>query len=431
MSKIFTALLILVLSVSVWGCKDDATSVSISPQIEGTVLDDETNQPIAGATITTTPASVSIITDANGNFLIKDLQAIEYSVNASASGYFDKSVVVATHEGAKTTAVIKLRSYQSANRPPNMPVLNSNGVINADSTVTGSLTWSATDPDANALVFDVYWGETSGELTKILTATQLTSHIVRELKLDKSYFWKVVAIDPYGASTESDITLFKMTAAPVINDVVLMLKFDGNTTDSGPNKLNGTGQNVTYTTGHDGKANGAVLFNTENAIVNVPYNSKLNLNNSFTISFWIKPLDGYGIVVPGCNTIDVIGRWYGEQKSISEFVCAISSTGSFGFYTGVGNDLDYSFPGIYIPTTSWKNITVVYTNGTAKFYENGEYINRASMYAPNVSTLPLRIGGNRAPNNNSNFSCFYGAIDNLYIYNKALTDSEIIQIVQE
>lgn len=67
----------------------------------------------------------------------------------------------------------------------------------------------------------------------------------------------------------------------------------------------------------------------------------------------------------------------------------------------------------------------------ANFYENGEYITQQAMGAPNSSSLPLRIGGNRAPGTSYNFSSFYGAIDNLYIFNKALTNAEISKIIQK
>ena len=430
MSKIFTALLILVLSVSVWGCKDDATSVPIPPQIEGYVYDDVTLEPVPNATVSTIPPSVTILTDTVGKFLIKNLAEGTYEVDVQATGYYAKSIQVEVEKGEKTRAIIKIHSYKSDNKAPTAPIISSTVEDENDSLVTAVLSWTASDPDDHALVYDVYWGNSESSMTPILTGTAQLTTRVEHLVSGNKYYWKVVARDIYDASASSTVTLFQGFSS-LYYGLIARYYFDGNTDDSGPNGLNGIGENISYTEGHDGKANGAVYFDVKNAIINVAYDPKLDLGSNFTISFWLKPKSGYGSVVPGCNTVDVIGRWFGEQKLVSEFVCAISTTGSFGFYTGVGSSLEYYFPNINISSNYWKNVTVVFKNNKADFYENGVYLTSSSISAPNASTLPLRIGGNRAPNTDNNFSTYFGAIDNLYIYNRSLTSSEVLKIVQK
>lgn len=432
MSKLLAAIFVFALVFSVWSCKDDATSVTISPQIEGTVYDDETNEPIQGATITTVPASVSIMTDANGKFLIKDLNAGEYTINAEATGYYNKATIVATKAGIKTTADIKMRSLKAGNTPPNVPVISSSGIVNNDNTVTATLTWSATDPESNSMVYDVYWGDAADNLTKILSATTATKHILTNLIVAKPYFWKVVATDIYGASTSSEITQFSMTAAPGAVDAVLMMTFDGNTNDYSPNKLNGTGEQISYVAGHDGKANGAVYFSGNNSIVTVPYNAKMNLSNSYTIALWIKPNTGYGYFPDNNPNVTFLSRWYGGVYQSCSYMYSIHpGTGIFRAYHSTGTGYRCIESTSTIPVGVWTHIAFVFSNQTITFYMNGDYIGESAMNSPLSSVEDLTVGGLRHQGNTTNENSFTGSIDNLYIYNKALTAQEIAKMVSK
>lgn len=432
MSKLLAAIFVFALAISVWGCKDDATSVKISPQIEGTVYDDETNEPIQGATITTIPASVSILTDANGKFLIKDLNVGEYTINASANGYYNKATIVATKEGVKTTADIKMRSIKSDNTPPNEPVISSSGVINNDSSVTGTLTWSATDPENNALAYDVYWGESTNSMTMILSATKLTSHVLSNLVLGKTYYWKVVATDIYGASTSSEIAQFSMTATPLPDGIVLMMTFDGNTKDSSPNRLNGNGEQISYVAGHDGKANGAVYFNGNNSLVTIPYKSLMNFSDSYTIGLWIKPSTGYGNY-PGDNpNVTFLSRWYGGVYQSCSYMFSIHpGTKIFRAYHSTGTGYRCIESTSTIPEGVWSHIAFVFSNQTITFYMNGEYVGESVMNSPLSSVDDLTIGGLRNPGKKTNENSFTGSIDNLYIYDRALTAQEITKMLSK
>lgn len=76
--------------------------------LEGQVVGDETGDPIEGATITTIPATVTASTDAEGRFVIDNIEAGEYTVIAQTSGYESNSVTVAVESGETRQVTLRL-----------------------------------------------------------------------------------------------------------------------------------------------------------------------------------------------------------------------------------------------------------------------------------------------------------------------------------
>jgi len=77
--------------------------------ISGTVTDMSTGNPIAGASVSTQPATTTVTTDAQGNYAISDVEQGYYTVTASASGYFDESANITVTAGQTTTCNLELQ----------------------------------------------------------------------------------------------------------------------------------------------------------------------------------------------------------------------------------------------------------------------------------------------------------------------------------
>jgi hypothetical protein len=112
-------------------------------------------------------------------------------------------------------------SFQ-VNSNPGVPALTvpANNAINVSS--TAAMTWTCTDPESDALTYDVYLGTTA---TPAAVASGLTAaSYTPALAYTTTYYWKVVAKDPYGGSATSAVGSFTTGAAPA--DPIV--KFVGN-----------------------------------------------------------------------------------------------------------------------------------------------------------------------------------------------------------
>lgn len=77
--------------------------------LQGTVLDFETGQPIAGAGVTTSPATDAIVTGADGGFTVSDALVGSYTITGSRSGYLTNTATVSVRQGRTAQATLFLR----------------------------------------------------------------------------------------------------------------------------------------------------------------------------------------------------------------------------------------------------------------------------------------------------------------------------------
>ncbi|UCC97872.1 MAG: LamG domain-containing protein, partial [Phycisphaerales bacterium] len=162
----------------------------------------------------------------------------------------------------------------------------------------------------------------------------------------------------------------------------------------------------------EGQLGGAIEFNGSNSYVSAPH---IPLNSrSFTIAMWVNPVlytDQqviFGQHQTGSQNLSIHFRLYGPN----------SGRVRMGFYS---NDLDTS--GNTIQENNWYHLTFWYDfeNQNRRIYVNGAQEAEGSA-GPFLGTSgETRIG---QWNNNQ---WFRGIIDDVRIYSRALTDSEIIQ----
>lgn len=82
--------------------------------IQGTVVSSAGSTPIAGANITTNPATQSVTTDSQGKFTIANISAGSYTVNAAAAGYQNGSQTAQVSAGDTAVIAIVLTPTQTA-----------------------------------------------------------------------------------------------------------------------------------------------------------------------------------------------------------------------------------------------------------------------------------------------------------------------------
>ncbi|OHA21804.1 MAG: hypothetical protein A2849_02635 [Candidatus Taylorbacteria bacterium RIFCSPHIGHO2_01_FULL_51_15] len=171
---------------------------------------------------------------------------------------------------------------------------------------------------------------------------------------------------------------------------------DGTATDASGSGNHGVLQNgPTSTTGKIGQA---LSFDGVDDAISLP---NITLGNTHTISMWINavsPLDTYGGLFVNGNAS--AGLYFMGDTRVVRF---------YGFGTN-NND---SAP---VSTDSWHHVAVVKNGGTATLYIDGKATNR---YSEAIGYTANSIG------NDSQGEAFHGAIDEVRVYNRPLSDSEI------
>ena len=204
--------------------------------------------------------------------------------------------------------------------------------------------------------------------------------------------------------------------------------FNGNANDLSGNGNNGTIYGATLTSDRFGTINKAYSFNSTNQnYININYNYQLT-SLIGTISVWIKSSSSFGN-----EQRCIFGQPYGQpQLSVNGNYCNSSNNASL-YFSNLNQSIDKGVcSNSSVIDGSWKLITVVYSSDSMNMFVNGvlvnSFINGTTLLA-NSCVANLNIGGFSTsqvcgfPATTSQF--FNGLIDDIGIWNRALTQSEI------
>jgi hypothetical protein len=182
---------------------------------------------------------------------------------------------------------------------------------------------------------------------------------------------------------------------------------------------NGTPRvSTTYAAGKVGQAFQFSTFNgSASTQVNVADSPSLRLTNGLTIDAWINPN------APGVadNPILVKGNLSSanSQPYSILFVNAGASDNRIIFRVGNASTFDSVVSNSNILLNTYTHVAVTYDGTTMSIYVNGslDAFKTTTIGTLNQNSLPLAIGGGAAD--------FSGAVDELEIYNRALSQTEI------
>jgi hypothetical protein len=191
---------------------------------------------------------------------------------------------------------------------------------------------------------------------------------------------------------------------------------NGDATDASGNGLNGSLVGTTPTTDRYGNAGGALLFVNDTDRVICGNAPAFNFSGPFTISAWVN-VNGTranSYIVAKYNTAAGAAHSYGLGVAGVPY--------PYGF---VGNDFGYAdLIGFAAPmnVNQWYALSCVYDGATLSLFSNGDLIAQTFVgaFPPFVNDAPLTIGGT--------YDGFVigGAIDDVRIYDHALTQADIV-----
>ncbi len=264
------------------------------------------------------------------------------------------------------------------------------------------------------------------------------------------------------ANLRRAVSTFKTSLIQEVSvaNLVAQWKFEGNANDATANGNNGVlkmGPNgaaptfpaapATGTTlpvlvaDRFGRAGQAYEF-AGGGYIEVPYKAALN-PQALTISLWCKRTDSHAN-----NYLVSLNRWTGYKLQLQDFgkpFLTVNTT-----VTIADRDADTGI----VPLNTWTHIVASYVDGTMKFYINGALVKTYTDAKGAIKAVPQQVNlciGQQLPSNIYNSvptggqvdkdgkpdlayfqyyepAFFLGQMDDIRIYNRALTDAEVTSI---
>ncbi|HEX6941277.1 MAG TPA: FlgD immunoglobulin-like domain containing protein, partial [Gemmatimonadaceae bacterium] len=117
------------------------------------------------------------------------------------------------------------------NNPPNVPVIVTPADGATGLAVNTKISWQASDPEGDALEYDVYFG-TAADPPAVRLDQQATTHDPGKLAASTTYRWRIVARDVKGHETSSPVWQFSTASTTSLPPSIPTLGYpaDGSTT---------------------------------------------------------------------------------------------------------------------------------------------------------------------------------------------------------
>ena len=163
-----------------------------------------------------------------------------------------------------------------------------------------------------------------------------------------------------------------------------------------------------------GKYGSALVFDGVDDKVVVPDSNSLDLTNRLTLEAWVYPTTA----MSGWDTILM------KEQPPGNLLYALYANGDNNLpygYIYINGEQGLSGAGT-LPLNTWSHLALAYDGATLRFYVNGQLVgSKAQTGSIPVTSGPLGIGGNNIWAN----EYFSGRIDEVRIYNRALSQPEI------
>jgi hypothetical protein len=217
-------------------------------------------------------------------------------------------------------------------------------------------------------------------------------------------------------------------AAPTTTGLVLGYDFDTDTgtlaRDSSPNGINGTYRNTTAeaarTPGVPGRGSAIRLDGTQHQWISVPERNALDVNR-----FTLAALVSY----TGVQNDKTLGRWEVIEKANAYWV-NVRVDGHVrvgGFFGGCANpSWKYLDSTVTVPVDTWTHVAATYNGSRLVVWVDGARAgSRAVTGATCSNNEPLAVGAKNAPAKNVLEAFWDGRLDDIRIYRRALSATEI------
>jgi hypothetical protein len=281
-----------------------------------------------------------------------------------------------------------------------------------------NLAWSRS-PSANVGGYKLYYGMASRSYSASVDVGNNTAYQFTGLPDNTVYFFSLKAYNvsrtlESGFSNEVNSNgVVTVSYSSTSGGLVASYGFEEangiKVIDASGNRNHGKIRQATRTKGRFGKA---LLFDGVNDWVTVKDSAALDLSGSFTLEAWIKPKSVRRSSIIFKQAID------GSVYDLYAFQDADLPVSSFNDGTGYSVISNVN----QLPTKGWVHLASTFDGTVQKLFVYGVEVSSSSAQKASIapSNDVLRIGGNSVWGD-----YFRGVIDEVRIYNRALTSEEI------
>jgi len=227
-------------------------------------------------------------------------------------------------------------------------------------------------------------------------------------------------------------SIFKLYAQVNLNNgLMAYYPFDGNPNDVSGNNNNPVFNNATLTTDRNGQANKAYYFNGVNNYMQIPNAPTINGGTQISLCAWVKPMGFYQGPCHGNSILmkgdgDFLPGNYDLRFDDAQYTAANCSSNIVdeaheNFYSSLESVAGGYSP--YIQKNTWYSVIATYDGNRAKLYVNCNLVADQSLNGQTFTNdFDLFFG---RLNNDQYPYWFNGALDDIRIYNRAITQDEV------
>lgn len=251
-----------------------------------------------------------------------------------------------------------------------------------------------------------------------------------DTKIDLN-LWLINPNDP-SYDQEVEVIIHRVDYYPALpfEGLVAYYPFNGNANDESGNGNDGiiNGQS-TFVADRFNIPNKAFSLNnpvrnfsiSNNNLINCGHGSSLQMGNAMSISIWFNSKQG-----------NVFGSYLLNKANAYEYAIGWDVQGFFAIIGGDLSNQDLVATSFNPQANTWNNVTVTWQYpGDMKLYVNGMLRNSNQTTHTMFPTNEDLVLGCRAPSGQPSIRHFDGIIDDVRIYNYALSETEIQQLFHE
>ena len=365
---------------------------------------------LAGASVEIDGTTASVVTVVSGT-------EITFTAPAKAAGDYD---IVLTNGDNTTATFVNGMSY---NGVPSWTTAAGNlGTFPAGSTIP-TITLVATEPDSGVVSYSVTTGALPTGLT--LTGADIDGTVPSPAGQTTYNFSITASDDENQESTERAFNIVVyLQVTNIVDDVdpfdgngVALYQLNGDATDESGNYDGVVTGTLSYETGVFGQAG---VFNGSNTGIQTGVQQG---TNPFTWSAWLKPDN----ITSNQYAMSVYNPAAGANSC--QFYLLVQGG---NFKIGGYNGAEYIFTS---PATigTWAHLVLTYDGTGIVGYLNGAALGgKMTIPTPILATQQTLLGGTQGAGNNVPSQAWYdGSIDQVRIFNEALTPLEVQYLYQE
>jgi len=189
-------------------CGEDTINENGHGTLTGTVVKKGDNTPIVDVKITTNPASSTVFSNEDGEFIINDIATGQYSVQAEKDEFLSSFEAATIADGVTVNVVFELDISTANNRPPEEPTLIFPIDNATDVDLIVEFKWTTTDPDDDPIEYSLEVRNSTNDEILLFENLEDTIYNLEDLRLGETYFWQVSASDDINPPVQSAFSSF-------------------------------------------------------------------------------------------------------------------------------------------------------------------------------------------------------------------------------